>query len=305
MNIEATIPEGEKHQAALYKEGLLALPTPVFIKDKELRYVDCNQAFADFVGVPRAQLLGKTVFDLWDPELARIYHEADLHLLESGEPQIYEASVNDSRGRLRQVQFNKSVVVGPTGETHGIIGVAVDITESNALISKLSHMAHTDPLTQLWNRTVLADAVNRAVVLAERRQNMMALLALDLDRFKPVNDKHGHGCGDLVLQEVADRMIACVRGSDSVFRVGGDEFIILLDMVGSEDQVKQIAQKLIDSISAPIKLGCGNLQVGVSIGIVQFRAGDEFPGVDEMLEQADRLMYQAKRENPGTFRIAE
>ena len=157
----------------------------------------------------------------------------------------------------------------------------------------LKRQADTDALTGLPNRHLLTDRLSQAVLHARRQGRIMALLMLDLDRFKAINDSLGHGAGDEVLKEAGRRLSACLREADTVARVGGDEFVVLLSDVGSEQDVVRVAHKLVESMRLPVLVQGQGLLVALSVGAALFPRDGEAP--EELLQRADTAMYRQKR----------
>ena len=163
----------------------------------------------------------------------------------------------------------------------------------------IEHMALHDALTTLPNRFLLLGHLEQAISLAQRHDMKAAVLFLDLDGFKPINDRLGHPAGDVVLQEVARRLQACVRDCDTAARYGGDEFVILLTEIWGEGNAVMVASKVLDSIDQPIQLGSESVQISTSIGIAIFP--DHGRNAEALIEEADRAMYMAKQNGPGQF----
>lgn len=157
----------------------------------------------------------------------------------------------------------------------------------------LKSQAFTDNLTGLANRLLLADRFQLTLERSKRSRAEFALIMVDLNGFKAINDTYGHGAGDQVLRTVAQRLLASVRGSDTVARIGGDEFVLLIESFGDPDELVHLGRKLIDAISADITLpGHGDVNVGASVGFARFpRNGTD---LDSMLDTADRGMYDCK-----------
>ncbi|MDN3637871.1 EAL domain-containing protein [Simiduia curdlanivorans] len=163
---------------------------------------------------------------------------------------------------------------------------------------KLSELAHYDSLTGVSNRILFRDRLDHAVDLAKRGDHPFTLMYLDLDGFKPVNDCYGHDVGDMLIRETAQRLQGCVRLSDTVARVGGDEFTLLLDDMHSTTDMAHLAEKVIDAISAPFALAGMDITVGCSVGIAPYR-----PGADgeSLQRQADMAMYRAKQASGNQY----
>jgi len=182
----------------------------------------------------------------------------------------------------------------PRSGTLEVHGVTRDITERRASQERITHMAEHDLLTDLPNRALVTDRLSQALATARRNRHRVALLYIDLDRFKPINDTYGHAVGDLLLQEAAGRMRACVRESDTVGRFGGDEFVVLLPVVeGSEDALR-VAEKIRAALGEPFLLAGLSLEVSSSIGVALYP--EDGRDQEALLLSADRIMYEAKRE---------
>ena len=181
------------------------------------------------------------------------------------------------------------------------IALFSDITERRASFERIQHLAHYDALTHLPNRTLLNDHIDMSIAGAKRNHTRFAVLFLDLDRFKIVNDTMGHHVGDTLLQAVAGRLQECVRESDTVARLGGDEFVILLGDINDEKDAALVAQKIIALVSKPFMLGDYQANIGTSIGISIYPAhgADKFT----LLKHADAAMYQAKENGRNNFQF--
>ncbi len=166
---------------------------------------------------------------------------------------------------------------------------------------KLARLAHYDPLTNVPNRILFRDRLGRAVERARRGQQTVALFFVDLDGFKQINDTMGHDAGDALIRAVAERLGACVRKSDSVARIGGDEFTLILEEVSTTGDIVNVARKVIEVISRPVPFGSQQLFVGASIGIAVYPEGGE--DIDSLLKSADMAMYQAKRLRGSAYRF--
>jgi diguanylate cyclase (GGDEF)-like protein/PAS domain S-box-containing protein len=178
------------------------------------------------------------------------------------------------------------------GQVTGAVMVFHDVSSARALSLRMSYLAQHDSLTDLPNRTLLNDRLNRAIVLAERHGQRLAVLFLDVDRFKHVNDSVGHAIGDRLLQSLARRLLTCVRNSDTVSRQGGDEFVILLSEVTHAADAAVSAEKLLLALGEPHRIDQHDLQVTVSIGIATYP--DDGTDAETLLKRADFAMYHAK-----------
>jgi len=189
------------------------------------------------------------------------------------------------------------------GHVTGAVMVFRDVSIARALSLKMAHLAQHDSLTDLPNRLLLNDRLNQALALAHRNDQRLALLFLDLDRFKSINDSLGHAIGDRLLQSVAERLVTCVRSSDTVSRQGGDEFVILLPQVTQPADAVVAAQKILLALSTPYRIDRQDLQLAASIGIVIYP--EDGTEADTLLKHADLAMYRAKESGRNTYRFFE
>ncbi len=412
----------EVSQQLHFMEQLIeAIPGPVFYKDRQGRYLGFNQRYIDYLGKPRGELIGATVYDIAPKDLADRYRAADEELFNNPGVQVYETQVQPASGERRDVLFHKATFANPDGNVGGLIGVMFDITERkrmearmqqaatvfdssaegititapdgsiiavnrafteitgysesevlgrnprilqsdrqdkdfyremwDAIIRRgrwqgelwnkrkdgslfpewltvsavkdaggnvmhyvgvatdiseikranelLDHQAHHDYLTGLPNRLLLEDRLRGALLRGQREETQVAVLFLDLDRFKNINDSLGHHVGDRVLCEVAERFSALTRESDTVARMGGDEFLIVLEGIHDAAMAARIADKILDDLRAnPVTLE-QEFFVCASIGISLFPQD----GADSvtLIKHADAAMYRAKERGRNTY----
>ena len=176
-----------------------------------------------------------------------------------------------------------------------------DISERKDQEKRLSFQATHDALTGLGNRALFEDRLAHDVALARRNNGQLAVLFVDLDHFKPINDTLGHKIGDQVLSVVAGRLLESIRPTDTLARLGGDEFVILLTDPGPVDEVEKIASRILDRISQPVRLGDHELHISASVGISLLNDGVEQP--EKLIQQADMAMYKAKRQGRDTYEL--
>ena len=256
--------------------------------------VQVNHALADMLGYSMEELRGGELHQFMPPEDARV-DQAMLKELLSGERDTYQHEV---RFRHRDgyhvwVLLSVSCVLAPQGCIEYVIKHIQDITLLKQQAIALESLAHYDKLTGLPNRTLLADRMQQAIAQASRHGQIIAVGFLDLDDFKPVNDRYGHEAGDEVLKLTATRMLECLRGDDSVARIGGDEFVFLLGSVRDETECIQVIERMRAAIEEPILLNCGvTVAISASFGFSLYPHDSDNP--DTLLRYADRAMYIAK-----------
>jgi diguanylate cyclase (GGDEF)-like protein len=193
---------------------------------------------------------------------------------------------------VRWIAARGKVVYAGNGAPERVIGVSQDVTERKRQEDEVRHLAHHDTLTGLPNRRLLDDRLRQAVFAAPRRAARVAVIAIDLDHFKAVNDTLGHKAGDAVLREVAGRWTGCVRKADTLARQGGDEFVIVIPDLAQESDCAVVAEKILRTLEPEIVVQGQGFRIGASIGISLFPgdAGD----ADALLRNADIAMYRAK-----------
>lgn len=187
------------------------------------------------------------------------------------------------------------------GGQNYFVGIARDITERRLAEQKIAHLAHYDFLTDLPNRALFLNSLVRSLSLAKRNNYKVAVFFLDLDGFKKINDTLGHDAGDILLQQVAGRLKKTIRASDTVARVGGDEFTFVLNNPGSEEGISLLANKIIATLSEPFELNGRLCHVGGSIGISLFP--DDAQSLEQLVTQADSAMYLAKQSGKNTYKF--
>lgn len=269
-----------------------AVPTPIFVKDAEGKYLGCNSAFEDYIGLSKAKLIGKSVFELFDPKLAKVYYRADKDLFDSRGKQIYEAKVKYADGSIHDVVFHKAFFETASGKTRGIVGAILDNTEQKKAEEELKKLALKDYLTGLNNRYSLLKELNSALESMATENIQVAFMMLDLDDFKSINDTYGHPTGDALLVSVAKRLKETIRSTDFVARLGGDEFAIVLKKATTINSMKTMAEKVINAFTQPIIANEHQLNITLSLGISL--APVDGNTSTELMRTADIALYRAK-----------
>ena len=290
-----------RHQASLLDKAQDA----ILVRDLDHRIIYWNKSAERMYGWTQLQVLGQSVQTLLyeDPTPFLRGTEATL---EHGE-WTGELVQRHRDGRTIDVEGRWTLVRGEDGQPQSILAINTDITQRKATEREIQRLAFYDPLTHLPNRMLLMDRMHHALAAAQRHQQGGALLFIDLDNFKQLNDTLGHDQGDLLLQQVAERLGHCVRSVDTVARLGGDEFVVMLEELSASGddlvlQARSVGEKILSTLSMPYPLQGYQYRSTPSIGIAPF-TGTESTTVSELLKQADLAMYQAKAAGRNTLRF--
>ena len=267
----------------------------IYIKDRECRLWLVSKKMALTLNVDDpAEIYGKTDIELFGEEFGGKTMQDDLDVINNGEPLIgkIERRIREDGG-INWTSTTKFPLRNEENEIIGLLGITREINELKDTETQLKWLATHDPLTSLANRYLLSDRVEQAIHRAKRNKGLFAILFVDLNGFKAINDTSGHDAGDQYLMRVAQILVENVRSTDTVARIGGDEFVVLIDELQHPEIAAKVAKKLSQSINQeadPIE----NL-VSASIGISLFpHDGLDF---DSLLRAADLAMFQAKKEN--------
>ncbi len=272
----------------------------IILCNAETRILSSNQAFTNITGYLASEVRNQKTNVLSSHRHdQQFYQRMWKALLDTGywQGEVWDRGKN---GENYPVWLGISAIRNPQGDITHFIGIFSDITERKAAEAKIEYLARHDPLTNLPNRTLLRDRFDQAMAHAARNHRQVALLFLDLDRFKYINDTFGHDTGDRLLQGVAERLTQCVREIDTVCRQGGDEFIVVLTDLPDVEAVSHIALKILDVLHRPFSIEGLTVSTSFSIGISLYPNDDtSFHG---LLNKADTAMYAAKHEGRNTFR---
>lgn len=265
-------------------------PIFAFYPDGQYRYV--NRAFATGVGKKLEEITGKTIWDVFPQAEAEKRFAIVKWVFENGESKVIEVRVPRAEGDRYYLTTVKPILDGER-RVISVICISKEITERKRMEDRLAHMAHHDLLTDLPNRALFNDRLQQAIAHARRDKTRLALMFLDLDKFKPVNDLFGHQVGDLLLQAVAKRIQGCIRESDTAGRLGGDEFVVLLPTIEDVQDALMIAEKIRHALDQPFELaGNRNLHISSSIGIAIYPVHGS--NDIELTKNADDAMYHVK-----------
>lgn len=309
--------DGEAHYRLLTED----VSDVIWRTDHNNRFVYISPADERTRGYRADEVLGHHVFEMFTEEGVAVImekmserRESELRGVQTGLI-TFEAQHRCKDGRVLWVEVFSTPERDASGAISGFHGINRDITKRKQLEDQIRQLAFYDPLTQLPNRRLLGDRFNQALVATARGVSFGALMVLDLDRFKLLNDTRGHACGDLLLIEVSKRLLGAVRQTDTVARLGGDEFVVLLGdlssgRVESRDQAASIAEKILSVLCEPYRLNqvdqAGRTQLfehhcSASIGVALFGPGTL--GQDDVLRAADAAMYQAKSAGRNAVRF--
>jgi diguanylate cyclase (GGDEF)-like protein/PAS domain S-box-containing protein len=302
-NLEALFEEKERAQVTLESIGDAVIST-----DVEGRVTYLNIVAERLTGWPRSEAAGRPleeVFRIID-SVTRESLPNPMALATRGDKTVgltpncvlirrdgLEAAIEDSAAPIHDRR----------GQVTGAVIVFHDVSMARALSQRMTHLAQHDSLTDLPNRLLLSDRLAQAMALAQRHQERLAVLYLDVDRFKHINDSLGHAIGDRLLQSVAERLRRCVRTSDTVSRQGGDEFVVLFAEILQPQDAAICAEKILQAVSEPHAIDQHNVYVTASIGIVVYP--DDGTDADTLLKNADFAMYQAKDSGRNNYQFYE
>ena len=262
-----------------------------------------NPGAEDIFGYKEHEVMGKNISMLM-PEPHQSAHDGYLEKFKLGQ------STRDQGLPLEQLALRKNGQTFPVEVTLNTIqiddeikvtGVVRDVTERKEWEKKIKEMALTDPLTRLANRNKFETRLNESLIHAQRFKSLFALLMIDLDKFKPVNDSFGHPVGDTLLQQVAEILVSSCREVDTVARLGGDEFAIILSGINEPEDAAIVARKLIDKLSQPFEIDNNKIQIGASVGISCYP--NDTVDINELIRMADEALYLSKKEGRNTYRF--
>lgn len=271
----------------------------VFITDPEGTVRDVNRAFTQITGYRRDDAIGANP-RLWKSDR----HEPDFYRSmwrSIGEYGHWRGEIWNRRkdGGVYPAWMTVSQVLAEDGTLNGYVAVFSDISNVKDAEARLDHLAHHDSLTDLPNRLLLNDRLGHAIARAKRYGNSLALVFIDLDRFKHVNDSLGHTLGDELLRQAGDRLSRCLRTDDTVARIGGDEFTLLLEDIAGEEGCVVVAEKVLERFADPFELSGHDVYLSPSLGIALHP--DDGDDADTLLRNADAAMYQAKHHGGNTY----
>ncbi|OAI00260.1 EAL domain-containing protein [Methylomonas methanica] len=273
----------------------------VVITDSENRIIDANEAFSRITGYAREDVLGKNPSMLKSGRQSAEFYKAMWQALNTNNHWSGELWNRNKKGEVFAALTSISVVRDDDGQIHHYIGLSADITPLKNHEYDLERIAHFDPLTGIPNRVLLADRLAQALAHTHRAGNHMAVCYLDLDGFKPVNDQFGHEVGDQLLIETSLRIRDCLRAGDTVARIGGDEFVLLLLDFSDSREYEAVLERMLCKVAEPLSIADNLVCVSASVGLTLYP--DDLASADTLLRHADQAMYVAKQRGKNRYHL--
>ncbi|MEA5513711.1 CHASE2 domain-containing protein [Nodularia sp. UHCC 0506] len=301
-----------KRSKEFLQQVINKIADPIFVKNKQYQWIVLNEAYCQLIGYPNSVLLEKSDYDFFAKHEANVFRQQDQLVFQTQQPQENEEEFTDANGNTHYIATKRSLHKDAAGNFF-LVGVIRDMTQrklmedelkrtaaelsrsNNELKLKEDHLrylADHDSLTGLTNRKFFIEQLQESLIWAQNHNLLIGLLFIDLDGFKQINDSLGHDIGDRLLVSIAQRLSNTLRGSDTVSRLGGDEFTIILRTIPNLQIAAKIAEKILESINQPIILGECNIRVSASIGISIYPHHSQ--DVETLIRQADTAMYRAK-----------
>ncbi|MDZ8260923.1 CHASE2 domain-containing protein [Nostoc sp. ChiQUE01b] len=298
------------------------IPDPIFVKNEQHQWIVLNEAYCRFIGYPNKFLIEKSDYDFFPKHEADVFRRQDDLVFRTQQPQEHEEEFTNAAGQTHQIATKRSLHKDSAGNFF-LVGVIRDITQrkqmeeqlkrtaaelfrsNNELKLKEDHLrylAYHDPLTGLSNRKFFAEQLYESLDWAQHNNLLLGLLFIDLDGFKQVNDTLGHETGDRLLMTIAERLSNSLRASDTVSRLGGDEFTVILRAIPDVQIAAKVAEKILSSITKPIVLDGYTIRVSASIGISVYPYNSQ--DSETLMKQADTAMYHAKRLGKNRYEFA-
>ncbi|WP_292160471.1 EAL domain-containing protein [Mesorhizobium sp.] len=280
------------------------VPAMLFVKEALThRYILMNRAGEELLGIPRDELIGKTDYDLFPRDEADLFFMRDQEVLRADRLQIAEEETVRTRSNgMRDLMMKRLAVDSDDGKNKYLLGVAEDITERKRAVARIAHLANHDALTDLPNRPAFAERLNFTLERASSNSERFAVLCLDLDGFKDINDVFGHSAGDELLRKMSSRLAAAANGA-FLARIGGDEFTLVVADGPQPATAVALADRLLETAAEDFDIEGQNLRVGLSIGIAFFP--NDGTTAATLLSNADAALYRAKAAGRGVFRVFE
>ena len=294
--------EALERERGLLRTMIDSLPAKIYAKDAQSRFIACNWPVAREMGTTPAEIIGKTDFDYFPREMAEGFFADEQAVIRSGQALIdrEEWVLDQITGQLREISTTKVPFRDRSGRVIGIVGIGRDITERKRYEERIRHLATHDPLTDLPNRSLFSEHLNTAVREAVAEGTRFAILFVDLDRFKFINDSLGHEAGDALLKQIAARLREAVHPADIVARLGGDEFVLLCREPAELADIDALASKILHAVIRPVVLLDQECRISASVGVAM--CPDDGQSERALMKSADTAMYTAKQDGKNNYR---
>ncbi len=268
------------------------------IDDKDYKITQTNSVATKNMGYSKSQLKGRALYEFWEDQ-SRLEFDEYAETLKSGSKiiQVFEAFQKRKDGTVYPIKVKMKLMV--LRDTSALVVIVRDLTEFRQMEYKMKRMAFFDPLTNLPNRNMINDRIQLALAHSDRNKQKFALLFLDMDDFKTVNDTLGHSVGDELLKQVAGRLTGLLRGEDTVARIGGDEFVVLLSGLKDSNYSTVLAERIVESLKPAFQIESHEIFSSFSIGIAVYP--NDGNDVETLYKNADAAMYRAKAQGKNTY----
>jgi diguanylate cyclase (GGDEF)-like protein/PAS domain S-box-containing protein len=301
------ITERKQAEKALYESELFMrgifdnAAEGIWVIDRNRCTIRANRALCKILAISEGEMAGTSIYQFVDEENAAILREHSAITQVNGTGTSYEVELTNTLGHKISCLFNSSPLRNAADNILGSFAVVSDITPMKKHQSQLEHIAHYDALTGLPNRVLLADRLHQAIAQAGRRQTLMALVYLDLDGFKPINDNYGHDVGDELLVALSQRLKETLREGDTLARLGGDEFVVVLIDLTDVTECENVLSRMLVAVAEPVQIKDKFLRVSASLGVTLFPRDDG--DADTLLRHADQAMYIAKQAGKNRYHL--
>ncbi len=297
LRAEERLKENEEKYRSLFENA----PDGVTAIDSKGYIVDCNTIDQTLIGLNKQEMIGNHITTYLSDESKLLFSKRFRSIGETGMIEL-ESTIINKHGDIIPVWRKATAIYDNRGDFSGAIIHTRDITERKKMEGKLKHLAEFDNLTQIPNRQLFSENLKYAIAQAKRHNNRLALLFIDLDEFKQINDNYGHNTGDLLLKAVATRIQQQIRESDSIGRIGGDEFLVLLSNIEHVDNAMNIAEKICSVVDQPFDIpGYAGLKISSSIGVAIYP--DHGTNDKQLIKLADAAMYKVKEGGRNAVRF--
>ncbi|BAY19078.1 hypothetical protein NIES21_49370 [Anabaenopsis circularis NIES-21] len=317
----AYMQEELKRSKEFLHEVINSIPDPIFVKNEKHQWIVLNDAYCQFIGYPDSLLLEKSYYEFFPRHEADVFRQQDNLVFSTQKPQENEEQFTDATGQTHLIATKRSLHKDAAGNFF-LVGVIRDITQRKLMEEELRrtadelfrsntelklkedhlrYLAYHDPLTGLSNRKFFVEQFYESLHWAQNNDLLLGLLFIDLDGFKQINDTLGHDMGDRLLVIVAQRLNNCLRGSDTVSRLGGDEFTVILRAIPDVQIAARVAEKILASITEPIVLSGYTTKISASIGISVYPINSQ--DAETLIQQADAAMYRAKHLGKNRYEL--